>query len=115
MQLKIFCEPRDDLKLPNETAGKRVFEAYMDLFREAAEGPLANVERKMPLRTKVNGWPIEPNEALEKPVATQENFRGFLEDMHSAWGGELSVDGFVCFKDSFRVSQLFKGVAIADL
>jgi hypothetical protein len=100
MDLRLFGE--SDITLTGEfnpNVGKKLFNEYLTLLRKSwgkYDGQWAGVDRKLELNVgHLNEhFPGQPGE--------------MVKEMHDAFGGELWIDGRLCYKDGTEVLQAFR-------
>jgi hypothetical protein len=85
---------------------KTGFGNYMEMLDEATKGPLATLERKMILCSgyKELTWKGRQSRITNLPKNPTE----VMDDLHSSFGGELWIDGVLCYKDGNRLQEPFK-------
>lgn len=100
MELRLFGEPED---LPNgefnPDVGKKLFGEYLTVLRDSwgkHDAQWAGITKRLELRVnRLNDSHVyEPRE--------------MVKEMHDAFGGELWVDGRLCYKDGKEILQPFK-------
>jgi hypothetical protein len=88
--------PRPD---PNPNAGEKLFHKYLDILRDSwgrYDGQWPGVERKLELRM------------ASLPEGRSNQPREMVKELHNAFGGELWIDGRLCYKRGKEILQPFK-------
>jgi hypothetical protein len=90
----------------NARRGDPLFQEYLSLLLGAGRGCCSSLERKLVLNT---GWAcLSYSGPGSRSGSSVESFCELVRELHDAWGGILSLDGVLCFKDHVEVGHLFE-------
>lgn len=79
------------------------FLEYMDILRDAKEGSLAHLDRKLAVDTTWYEWAPADRRIWRQGVVGDVGV--LFKDLHDAFGGELWVDGVVCWRNHVQISE----------
>ena len=82
------------------------FGEYMEMLNKASKGPLAKLEKKMILYAGYQGLSFRGRQTRIRHLA--KNPTKVMDDLHDSFGGELWIDGILCYKDGNRLQEPFK-------
>ena len=83
-----------------------LYSGYLEILRNAGES-LSGIQRGLVFRI---GWDRLSKEKKQHCMDCRElvRLRGVVKEYHDVFGGELWVDGRLCFKDHSQVEEVFR-------
>lgn len=86
--------------------GKECFQEYLSAFRDARDGCLAGIKRKMVVNTNFGMLTSQGRYKYLKEAFMDPNL--LMTELNEAFGGELWIDGRLCFRDGERMRKAFQ-------
>jgi hypothetical protein len=91
---------------------KECFQGYLSVFRDARDGCLADLKRKMIVNTNFGKLSSQGQHKYLRDAFMDPN--ELMMELNEAFGGELWVDGRLCFTDGKEIREAFQACLIHD-
>ena len=85
---------------------KGCFQGYLSALRDARDGCLADLKRKMIVNTNFGSLPSQEQHKYLREASMDPN--ELMMELNEALGGELWIDERLCFNDGEQVREAFK-------
>ena len=95
---------------------KRCFQGYLSALRDARDGSLAHLRRKMVVNTNFGRLSAQGQQNYLREASMDPN--ELMKELNGALGGDLVVDGRLCYRNGEKIVdafQTFQGISYQDL